>query len=191
MTDLYLVGDITPLTFLVYDATGGLVDPDSVTLTITLPGGTTATPTPSHDATGTYSYDYVNAAAGPYSASFVATGDNGGASQDNWLVVATAQNIVALTDAKSYLGDVTATDVQIALAIATEQAAQARRCRVDDYGPDLRGALLRRVARNLAAAQVPIAQFSSFDGVSTGARVTATDPEIERLERPYLRWAVR
>lgn len=188
----YTLGQAVPLAYRVYDEDGNATSPATAVLTVTKPDGTTETPTITEDTDtiGLFELDYSPGSVGAYSAVFVTTGPNG-ADATAWMVVAGTAYVIQPVDVSAYLGDVTATNEQITLAIATEQAAQARRCRVDDYGPDLRGALLRRVARNLAAAQVPIAQFSSFDGVSTGARVTTLDPEIERLERPYLRWAVR
>lgn len=191
VADLHLLGNTVPLSFLALDSAGDAVSPSTATLTITLPDGTTATPSITEDAdtTGLFELDYVPASAGGYSAVLATTGP-AWADSRSFVVVSGALYPLTLAEAKSYLGDVTATDAQVAQAVTVEQAAQARRCRVDDFGPDLRDALLRRVARNLAAGWAS-AQFSSFDGVSTGARVTATDPEIERLERPYLRWAVR
>ena len=188
----YLLGEAVPLAYAVTDETGAAASPATAVLTVTEPDGGSVTPTITEDAdtVGLFVLDYVPTVVGPHAAVFVTTVPSG-ADATSFLVVSGSLYPLTLADAKSYLGDVTATDAQVACAVQVEQAAQARRCRVDDFGPDLRGALLRRVARNLAAAQVPIAQFSSFDGVSTGARVTATDPEIERLERPYLRWAVR
>lgn len=58
------------------------------------------------------------------------------------------------------------------------------------YPADLREALLRRVARNLAARAVPVASFTAFDGGATSTRVPGRDPEVRRLEAPHLRLSV-
>ena len=80
---------------------------------------------------------------------------------------------------------------EIQQALDAERAAQARACNLDNYGPDLREALYRRVAVNLAGRAVPLALFTSFEtggGVST--RATGSDPVVRRLENPYRRLVV-
>lgn len=191
MSDPYLLGAVVPLTFTVTDLSGNPANATSVTCTVTAPDGTTSNPATANPAVGTYTADYTSAQAGRHVAKLVATGDNAGVVEAVFDVVSLSTALVDLAEVKAYLGDVTATDAQIADAILVEQAAQARRCRTDPYGVDLRGALLRRIARNLAARQVPIAQIGSFDGVALGLRVTTGDPEIDRLEAPYRRWTVR
>ena len=186
MTDRYPLGGTVPLGFEVLDAAGDLADAATVTLTITLPDGTTATPTVTHDSTGIYSIDYVPAAAGRYTARFVATGDNAGAVEDVFDVTASNLAYVTVTDVSDYLGDTSASNAEMADALAAEQAAQAARCRIDPYTYDLRQALLRRVARNLAARGVVLAQFNSFEGGGTqSVRVPMLDAEIVRFEAPH------
>ena len=46
------------------DATGNLVDPATVTVTLTLPDATTASPSPTRYATGIYTYLFTTALAG-------------------------------------------------------------------------------------------------------------------------------
>ena len=76
-------------------------------------------------------------------------------------------------------------------ALAAETAAQAARCRVTPYTDDLREALMRRVARNLAARAIPVATWTSFEGGGgASTRVPTSDPEIARLEAPYRRLVV-
>lgn len=88
-----------------------------------------------------------------------------------------------------YLGlDETSADLTtLGAVLVAEAAAQARRCTIPDpYPDDLREALLRRCARNLAARAVPIATFNSFEGGGQSARVPTKDAEIARLEAPFL-----
>lgn len=98
-----------------------------------------------------------------------------------------------LTEVLTYLGPVTWSDDDVQAALDAETTAQARRCRVPaDMPADMREALCRRVARNLAARSNPLVTSStSADGlVSTTSRVPLTDPEIRRLEGPWRRTAV-
>lgn len=187
MTDIYPLGALIPLTFEVLDSNGDLAAPGAATLTVTLPDGATATPTLDNPSTGVYTCDYAPAQAGRHVARFVATGANAGAAEDVFDVQAVTLARVTVVDVRDYLGETSATDPVIAQALLAEQFAQARRCRIDPYTPDLREALLRRVARNLAARAVPVTSFTSFDGGGTATRVPSTDPEIVRLEAPYRR----
>lgn len=190
MTDTYLVGAVVPLTFECFDSTGNLAAPLTATLTITLPDGSTVTPVLDNPDPGVYLYDFVPSTSGWHVASFVATGDAGGASTNTFNISATLASVVSLADIRAYLTDSTADDATLTSALTAERAAQARSCRVDDYGPDLREALLRRVARNLAARAVPVASYTSFDGGGTAVRVPSRDPEVRRLEAPYRRVSV-
>ena len=122
---------------------------------------------------------------GRHVARFTATGLYGGAAEDVFDITASNLGYVTVTDVRDYLGDISEQDSEINGALQAEQAAQAARCRLDPYTADLREALMRRVARNLAARRVPIATFTSFEGGGTSSRVPQSDPEIVRLEAPY------
>lgn len=185
MTDRYPLGEPVPLTFEVLDTNGDLADAGAVTLTVTLPNGTTANPSVTHSDTGVYLCDYIPATAGRHAARFVATGTNSGAAEDVFDVIAAGLAYVPVSDVRDYLGSTSATDAEILDALTAEQYAQAARCRVDPFTPDLLQALKRRVARNLAARAVPVATFTSFEGGATSARVPHLDAEIARLEGPY------
>ena len=94
-------------------------------------------------------------------------------------------------DAAAYLGETSWATEDIAAALAAEAAAQARSCRLPVPLPaDLREALLRRVARNLAARAVPVATFTTFEGGASTTRVPMSDPEVRRLEGPWRRTVV-
>jgi len=186
-TDVYPLGAVVPLTFNVTDADGNPAAAGTTALTITLPDGTTTQPAVATSEVGVYTCDYLPLTAGRYAARFVTTGDNAGAVEDVFDVTATALGWVTVTEVRAYLGDTSDTDAQLAGALAAEQAAQAAVCVLDPYTADLREALLRRVARNLAARKVPVAQFTSFEGGGTSFRVPQSDPEIARLEGPHRR----
>ncbi len=167
----------------------------TVAVAVTTPAGGSATPTAeAEDATGYYTARYVVAAAGRYLAVVTVSGDAVGVAPFTaWAESATAASgMPALADVQAYLGeDTSATTAQITAALAAEAAAQRKVCEVPAvYPPDLAEALLRRVARNLAARAVPIAQWTSFEGGATGTRVPQSDPEVTRLEAPYRRWVV-
>lgn len=59
-----VVGSQVRLSFTTADATGALTDATTQTVTVTLPDGTSATPSVTHDSTGTYHADYTVTAAG-------------------------------------------------------------------------------------------------------------------------------
>lgn len=191
--DTYLLGQPVPLTFQCYDTDGALVAPTTAGITVTLPSGSSVTPTLDNPATGVYQVDYVPIAVGRHVAAFVSTGPGAGAAVDVFDVVSPTGAIVTPQDALTYLsstGDTSFSLADITSVLDAERSAQAAVCRVDDYTPALREALFRRVARNLAARSVPVASFSSFEGGATSQRVPMRDPEITRLEGPYRRLVV-
>lgn len=92
---------------------------------------------------------------------------------------------------QGYVGEAAAswTVDQFTEALAAESKAQARKCRVPAadataWPDDLAEALFRRVHRNLAMRNLPLAIQSDGDG---GIRIGSNDPEIRRLEAPYRR----
>lgn len=192
MTDVFTVGTVVPLTFFVTDEDGLPVNAATASLAITKPDGSAVAPAPTlaNPETGEYRYDYTPTVVGRYVAVGSFTGVNAGVVVDVFDVIAVDGSVVALADVKAYLGTTSWTDPEIQGALDAERAAQARVCRIDDYGDDLREALFRRVARNLAARSVPVASFTSFEGGATSTRVPVTDPEIRRLEAPYRRMVV-
>lgn len=189
MTETYGLGSVVPLRFLVRDEdTGALVDPTSWDLVVTSPLGATS-PTVVHPSAGVFDADYVPAATGGHTAVFTASGAHAGVSQNVFVVTADQQALQTVTASqlRTYLGDVSTSDAVLLEALAAERADQANRCRLDRYDEALREALMRRVARNLAARRVPVASFTSFDGGGTSTRVPQTDPEVKRLEGPHRR----
>lgn len=163
------------------------------TITVTLPNGTTSSVTPEALGDGVYRGVYVPAVAtGRYVAAVAATG-YGVLNFVAYVQAVTAQaGMVTLDQVLAYL-DWTEDDENdnAALALATESAAQRRVCRVAAiYPDDLRGALLRRVARNLAMKKLPVAVLRG-DGESGDTVLPGNDPEVRRLERPYRKVILR
>lgn len=76
------------------------------------------------------------------------------------------------------------TSAVVAEAYLAEVTAQANRCRVDPYNDALAEALRRRVSRNLAMRNLPLGVV--IDDVGS-TRIGSTDPEVRRLEAPYLK----
>jgi hypothetical protein len=68
------VGDTVPLSVTITDATGALVNPATIVLTITAPDGTVTTPAPANPSTGVYLYNYVPTMAGRHSYRWQSTG---------------------------------------------------------------------------------------------------------------------
>lgn len=171
--------------------------PVSVTVSASLtdPAAGTTAPTFTALATGSYLAEPIVALPGRW----VAVVTVSGATAEtltfvcNVLSTVTAEGLPTVEDVVSYLGDdADRWDVDdLAAALAAEADAQAAVCRVRAaYTNDLREALLRRVARNLAARAVPVTSFSSFEGGGTVSRVPFRDPEVHRLESPYKRRTV-
>ncbi len=100
-----------------------------------------------------------------------------------------------LEEVQSYLRSVygvTKPPDDVTNALAAEQAAQSRHCRVPavdaDWPPDLAQALCRRVAVNLGLRPLVLGiEASISDAGGVVARVGGRDPEVRRLERPWRR----
>jgi hypothetical protein len=105
----YDLGGVAVLTWTVVDTNSAPAAPTAITLTITLPDGSTATPTPQATATGVYQAAYQTTQAGRHTVRWLATGTPGpgvgvGATVDTFDVeAATAGTILSLADAKDTL----------------------------------------------------------------------------------------
>jgi hypothetical protein len=179
----------------VRDLDGCLTDAVAPVVTVTTPAAGTASPTVERVGTGCYRAAYVPATAGRYVARAVATG-YGAADYVAYVLAATAgAGMPTLADLRGasadredpddlgYLGANSYTDAEIADALGTETDAQRRMCRVGAvYPSDLRGALLRRVQRNLSMRGQPAVVISDGSGTSF---TPTNDPEVRRLERPH------
>jgi len=101
----YDLSDSVPIAVDVKDSTGALVNAGTVTLTITLPDGTTTNPTVSNppSVTGQYRYTYVPTQVGRHAWRFVATTPNT-AYQDVFNVrEPVSPSLLSLADAKANL----------------------------------------------------------------------------------------
>lgn len=98
------VGDPIPnLALEVRDANGALANGGAVTLTITLPDGTTTSPAVSNTGTGLYSAAYTAAQLGEHGVSWLVTGANACALTDSFDVESPAVGLVSLTETKAFL----------------------------------------------------------------------------------------
>jgi len=99
----YDLGDVVTLTATVRDATGALADAGAITCTITLPDGTTTSPTPAHPSTGTYTATYTGSLEGLHGVLWTATGANAGSFRDSFTVLAAGTPLLSLDDVKDRL----------------------------------------------------------------------------------------
>lgn len=182
------VGDVWPIAVQVTTETGHAAGVAPV-VTVTRPDGTTATPAVEESAGG-YLATYTLAAAGRHVAVASATGAGAATFVTEAVSPTSAGQMPAVADVNAYLGTHSWTDDEVADALAVERAAQAAICAVPAvYPPDLRGALMRRVARNLGMRRIPLAQPVG-DAEAGGPAFSPYDPEINRLERPHKRLLV-
>lgn len=161
----------------------------TVAVVVTDPSGTTSSPTPV-EADGEVTISVPLPEEGRYLAVVTVTTD-GVPDVEAFTVYAETPGgtVPGLAEVKAYLstgGGTSAEDDVIQGALTAEMRAQSRVCNIPStYPEDLGEALMRRVARNLAARAVPVAQITSFDGGQQSSRVPTRDPEIIRLEGPF------
>jgi hypothetical protein len=105
--EYFVVGQVVRLTHTVYNDAGALTNPATITVTITLPDGTSSGPlTPANTGTGLYKYDYTTVQAGRHVYWWTSTSPT--APDDGMFYVhATTVGIVSLGDAKSHLNKAT------------------------------------------------------------------------------------
>lgn len=186
------LGDVWELCFLVLDLDGNASSSGTPAVTITLPGGTTSTPTVDEVATGVYRVAYEVGTAGRYIAK-VSVPDYGVITYVAFVAATTAGTAMPdLDDVKDYLEENSFTDEELQSILDAEAAAQRIDCDVPaEYSSDLREALLRRVARNAAMRRLPLALArGDADGGSSDIILGGRDPEVRRLERHYPRLPV-
>jgi hypothetical protein len=180
------VGGVWDIFVDVRDADDVLVDDEPV-VTVTLPDASTATPTVETVTTGVYRVEYIPAAAGRYLARAVAPA-YGSVDFTAYVVAVTATaDLVDLTDVDEYLGvgEHSWSDETLQAALDAEAAAQRAVCRVPAaYPADLREALLRRVARNLAMKRM-LLETPRGDAEYGPPILPGRDPEVRRLEAPH------
>lgn len=175
----------------VTDDDGRLVDAAPV-VTVTLPAGSTATPTVETVEQGVYRAAYEVVTTGRYVARAVSSG-YGAADFAVYVTATTAgTGMPDADDVAAYMGTSAASweTEEIQDALDAESAAQRSRCRVGAvYPADLRQALLRRVVRNLALRSLPLAVLRG-DAEGGDTILPGADPEVRRLEAPFRKLAV-
>lgn len=169
---MYDVGDIVPLELAVTDANGAPANGGSVTLTVTLPDGTTVTPSVSNPSTGQYTVDYTATVEGRHAVRWVVTGANATAYSDVFNVREITEQVVSLAEAKLQLrlGDVTDHDDALRMFIAAAGIAVedqvgrklVRRTITDEKHLRVTGALIL----NRAPVQ-SLTSVATLDGATT------------------------
>jgi len=165
---------------------------DLPVVTVTKPDGTTTVPTVQTLASGVYLAQYTIAAAGRHVAT-AATSSHGSVAFTAFATAVTAAaDMPDLGEVKVYLGANGASDDQITDALNTEAQAQRDICDIPAaYPASLRQALKRRVARNLSMQRIPLAVLQGdAEAGTTSAFLPGSDPEVNRLEKPYRRLLV-
>lgn len=180
------VGDVWPLTVEVTDVDGRPAAVAPV-ITVTPPAGVAATPAVEYLGGGRYRATYDLAVAGRHVATATAVGYGSAAFVVTVVAPTLAGAMPAAADVSKYLGEHSWEAYEVADALAVETAAQASICVIPAYYPDdLRGALMRRCARNLGMRRNPLAQPVG-DAEAGTTSFSPYDPEINRFERPHLR----
>jgi len=180
------VGAVWEMAVMVVDVDGVLVDV-APTCEVTAPDGSTATPDVDSVTTGVFRAAHKVTLPGRYVAQV--DHEQGAAAFSAYAnAVVTAAGMPDLDKVKTYLKielDDTSQDVEVQDALTAEEAAQRSVCRVPAaYPADLGEALKRRVARNLALRNLPLAVLRG-DGEAGDTVLPGNDPEVRRLERPW------
>lgn len=189
MTDL---GDTVTLTLTV-DPHGATT---AATLAVTAPSGTITNPVPTTaDGGATWTVNIVVDAAGWWLIRWVVVGTGAGVENRRMWVGPTPihAHIPNLDVVTQYLGAAAGSWAQADIqdALDAEAAAQRALCRIPAaYPADLAQALKRRVQRNLAMRQLPLAVLLGDAEVGGTTVLPGRDPEVRRLEGPYRRLVV-
>lgn len=121
---MFDLGDPVPLSVEVRDASGALANAGAVTLTITLPDGTSTSPAVVNSTTGVYTATYTPTQPGRHAVRWVATGANATAYTDAFDVApAASAAIVSLAEAKAHLNITGTTDDEEIRAIVLAASA--------------------------------------------------------------------
>ncbi len=170
----YDLGDVAALSVAITDTTGAAANAGAVALTITLPDGTTTTPTVTNPATGSYTAAYTPTQSGRFGVRWVATGVNACAFTDAFTVMdPTDSPVVALSEVKRHLNITSSTsDEELRSFLATAQMAGERYTgRV--FGRRTVTATLTGGTSVLALTVLPIVSVTTV--VENGVTLTAAD----------------
>lgn len=166
-------GQVYQATLTVRDATGTLINADTVTLTITLPDGTTTTPAVTNPpaVTGQYVYDYPTTQAGEHK--FAWTTTSPGTAATDYINVRDYASILSLAEAKNSLSTGTAAatwtgddnELRDFLAAVTEVIETKT-------GPCVRRTVTQRINDTcsgvITLTQYPVLSVTSVTSVWTG-----------------------
>ena len=95
------VGQAYRSSIVVSDSAGTATDASSVTLTVTLPDQTTATPSVTHDSTGHYHVDYTLAQEGLYKFAWVTVSPY--TAKTDYVPATLFRSVVGLDDVKTFV----------------------------------------------------------------------------------------
>jgi hypothetical protein len=179
----YLLGALVPLEIKLTDEAGTPVNGADVVCTVTLPDGTTATPTPVNPTTGTYRADYVPTAAGLHGVRWTSTTPTLAHVDVFDVRPAMPAMLVSLADAKKKCKidpDVTEHDETLrdwieAVTLAVEDhlhEAVIRRTVVEDIDTDYENALV--------LGTTPVISLTSVQTTDGGTVWTVGDLEVDR-----------
>jgi hypothetical protein len=104
MAETFDIGSQVPLGVTISDSNGNNANATTVVATITLPDGTTATPSVTNSATGLYDAVYTPSQTGRHIVAWLATGSNASSYYDEFTVRDYTQlSIISLDEAKDHL----------------------------------------------------------------------------------------
>lgn len=153
------LGDVVPLSVQVRDANGTLANAGAITLTVTLPDGTSTVVSTANPSTGNYTAAYAPTVAGRHVVQWVATGSNASAFYDAFTVIDPSElGLVGLDDVKRHL-NITGTSSDEELRAVLSAATSA----AEDY--------LRRPLRRASSTQT----FYTRSGNGRGLVLDRTD----------------
>lgn len=159
-------------------------------VTVTLPAGSTTTPTVTASGTDGWRALYVTGSAGRYVARVVSA--EGAVDFTAYVTTITAATgMPTIVELDAYLGVHSWSDDELQDALDAEASAQRDVCRIPaDYPDSLAQALLRRATRNLAMRLLPLAVLRGDAEGGDATVLPGRDPETRRFEAPYRKLTV-
>ena len=189
----YDVGDVVPLSVVVRDGAGAPADATAVVLTVTLPDGTTTTPTVAHPSTGSYTATYAATTARLHGVSWTATGTNASAYRDSFTVTESVTPLLALDDIKARLNTTQDTNDE---ELRRFQSAAAARIAMETgrvLAPRLTVQTVDMTGSDRAVLTIPQPCLLSVSAVTDGGVALASDeweldPSGQLLTRRNATW---
>jgi hypothetical protein len=185
-----VVGNLLTFLVVVADVEQVSTSAEVPVLSVTPPSGTVPAPVAEEIATGVFRFELTPAAAGRYVVTASTT--SYGRGSDGFYVdaVTAADGMLTVEEWIGWAGEDNSVsdDESIQEAIDAESYAQRKVIRDSAvYTPDVRSALMRRVARYLAMKRLPL---STPTGDSEAEFIPRMDFEVRRYEAPYRRLPV-